>query len=185
MLIQETLYSAEEFFHIAQLPENATRQLELEDGVIVEMPSSSKLNTVTALRIATFINSYVMSHNLGVVSGADGGYRLSPTRVRQPDVGFVSQKHSIDLKDGVVFEIPPDLAVEVVSPTEDVFKKANEYLAAGTRLVWAVYTEDKTVYAMRLDERGRLSSQGHSIDDTLLGEDVLPGFSLPVRDIFP
>jgi Uma2 family endonuclease len=85
---------------------------------------------------------------------------------------------------GVDFDGAPDLAVEVVSPDEDIFKKAREYLNAGARIVWAVYAEEQTVYVMRLDAQGTLTSVPFGINDTLDGGDVLPGFTLPVRDIF-
>jgi Uma2 family endonuclease len=103
--------------------------------------------------------------------------------VRQPDVGFISKSRQPELPKQ--FEMAPDLAVEIVSPDEDVFKKANEYLRAGTRLVWAVYTDEQTVYVMQLDEDGALRSVVYGIQSVLDGGDVLPEFTLPVREIFP
>jgi Uma2 family endonuclease len=183
MAVQEKLYSAEEFWEIASLPENQERRLELEDGVIIDMGSSSPINTVTAMRIGHFLNVFVIPRDLGFVTGADGGFKLASKRVRLPDVGFISKKRISKLPKK--FEIAPDLAVEVVSPDEDIFKKANEYLRAGTRLVWAVYAEDRIVYVMTLNEVGAFVSLPYTINDTLDGGDVLPGFRLPVRDIFP
>jgi Uma2 family endonuclease len=72
-----------------------------------------------------------------------------------------------------------------VSPDEDIFKKANEYLRAGTKIVWAVYTDELRVYVLRLDDDGALRSVAYGIDATLDGGDVLPGFLLAVREIFP
>jgi Uma2 family endonuclease len=184
MALREKLYTADEFFEIARLPENEEKRLELEDGVIIEMGSSSRLNTVVAMRIGYFVNSHVIPNDLGYVTGPDGGFKLASGRVRRPDVGFISKRHGVVLE-GVEFTTAPDLAVEVVSPDEDVFKKANEYLRSGTKLVWAVYAEEKTVYVMRRDEQGGIHSVPFGIDDTLSGEDVLPGFSLPVSEIFP
>lgn len=184
MVLREKLYTADEFFEIAALPENEDRRFELEDGMIIEMASSRRINTVTGVRISTFINVFVMKHNLGYVSGADGGYRLNPHRVRRPDVGFISKRHGITLE-GVEFDIAPDLAVEIVSEDEDIFKKAREYLRAGTKLVWGVYADEKEVYVFTLSEDGDIHAQHFGIEDTLTGGDVLPGFTLPVRDIFP
>ncbi len=183
MALREKLYTAEEFFEIAGLPENDEKRLELDDGEIVEMAESSPKNTVTAMRIGTFINIFVMPHNLGYVTGADGGFKLEEKRVRQPDVAFISKKRVPKLPRR--FGIAPDLAVEVVSPDEDVFKKAREYLLAGTRLVWAVYTDEKTVYVFQLDADGSVRSKPFDIHATLDGGDVLPDFTLPVKDIFP
>lgn len=184
MIVREKLYTAEEFFELAMLPENAERRLELDDGEIVEVAGSSQINTVTAMRIGYFLNSHVIPGNLGYVTGADGGFKLGTHRARLPDVAFISKARHATLG-GADFPIAPDLAVEIVSPDEDVFKKVKEYIRAGTRIVWAVYTDEKTVDVFRPDEDGGLHVQPYGIDDTLNGGDVLPGFSLPVRDIFP
>ena len=183
MVTREKLYTFEEFWEVARLPENENRRLELEDGVIVEMGASSPINTVTAGRILHFMNAFVIPRSLGYVTGADGGFRLAPKRSRLPDVGFISKAKLPQLPKR--FDVPPDLAVEIVSEDEDIFKKAREYLLAGTKLVWAVYTDERTVHVMRLDEDGGLRSLPFGIDTVLDGEDVLPGFTLPVRDIFP
>jgi Uma2 family endonuclease len=183
MVTREKLYTFEEFWEVACLPENENRRLELEDGVIVEMGASSPINTVTAGRILHFMNAFVIPRDLGYVTGADGGFKLAPKRSRLPDVGFISKAKLPQLPKR--FDMPPDLAVELVSEDEDIFKKALEYLTAGTKLVWAVYALEKIVHVMRLDEDGGLRSLPYSVDSILDGEDVLPGFSLPVRDIFP
>ncbi len=184
MVLREKTYTAEEFFEIARLPENEEKRLELDDGVIVDMGSSSRVNTITAMRIAYFLNAHVIPNRLGFVTGPDGGFKLASGRVRRPDVGFIARSHEIELV-GVEFDFAPDLAVEVVSPDEDVFKKANEYLRSGGQLVWAVYTDEQMVYVMRLSADGSLLSTPFGMNDTLDGGDVLPHFTLPVRDIFP
>ena len=183
MVLLEKLYTADEFFEIVQLPENDEKRLELDDGEIIEMAASSPANTVIAARIGYFLNAFVIPNNLGYVTGADGGFLLSERRVRQPDAAFISKDRVPKLPKH--FNIAPDLAVAVVSQDEDVFKKANEYLRAGTRLVWAVYGDEQRVYVMRLAENGSIYSTPHGVDDTLDGGDVLPGFTLPVQDIFP
>lgn len=183
MAVAERRYTAEEFWEIAALPENENRRLELEDGVIVDMGESSPTNSVIAGRFIYFLNAFVIPKNLGFVTSPDGGYKLTSGRVRQPDVAFISRARMPELPDR--FRIAPDLAVEIVSPREDILKKAYEYFDAGTQLVWAVYAEVKTVIVFQLDDDGILHGQRLDIDDTLDGGDVLPGFSLPVKDIFP
>jgi Uma2 family endonuclease len=64
MLLREQVYTFDEYLEIAHLPENEDRRLELEDGIIVEMAGSSPLNTVTAMRIGHFLNSFVIPRNL-------------------------------------------------------------------------------------------------------------------------
>lgn len=183
MVVKEQLYTVEEFWGIARLPENEGRRLELEDGVIVDVGASSPINTVTAMRIGHFFNAFVIPHDLGYVTGADGGFKLGVRRSRQPDVGFISKSRMPELPRE--FKIAPDIAVEVVSEHEDIFKKAREYLQAGTRFVWAVYPDEKVVYVCTLDDDGSLRWQPFDINSTLNGGDVLPGFTLPVQEIFP
>ncbi len=183
MAVAERRYTAEEFWEIAALPENEHRRLELEDGAIVDMGESRPINTIIAGRVLYFINAFVIPRDLGYVTGADGGFKLSNGNVRLPDVGFISKQRlsAIPKK----FRIAPDLAVEVVSNREDILKKVYEYLDSGTRLVWAVYAEDKTVIVFQFDEAGGLRGQRLDVKGTLDGGDVLPGFTLPVNDIFP
>lgn len=183
MVVREKLYTAEEFFEIAALPENDDKRLELDGGMIVEIAESKPINTVTAGRVLHFLNAFVIPRDLGYVSGADGGFKLADKRVRQPDVGFISKTRMPSLPKR--FSIPPDLAVEIVSEDEDIFKKAREYLSSGTRIVWAVYADERIVYVMTLNENGAILSLPFTENDTLDGGDVLPDFTLLVRDIFP
>lgn len=180
MFTREKLYTAEEFFELARLPENENRRLELDNGVIVEMASLRPINTVIATRISHFLNAHVIPNNLGYVAGADGGFKLANGRVRQPDVAFVSIARYPTLP--IEFHSAPDLAVEVVLPHEDVLKKVDEYLASGTHLIWAIYPDEQIVHVFRQTEP---RWQTLTIQDTLSGENVLPDFSLDIKDIFP
>ena len=76
MTLGEKLYTAEEFFEIAALPENDEKRLELDNGVMVDMGSWSRLNTVTAMRIGHFLNAFVIPRSLGYIRGADGGFKM-------------------------------------------------------------------------------------------------------------
>jgi Uma2 family endonuclease len=185
MVVRERLYTIEEFWELVRLPENQEKRLEWEDGVVIDMGSSSRLNTVTAMRIAHFMSNHVIPNNLGFITGADAGYYLKALkRVRQPDVAFIAKSHGV-LLEGVEFDIAPDIAVEVVSPDEDIHKKAREYLLSGTAFVWAIYAQDKAVYVMTLNNKGAVMSLPFTGDDILDGGEVLPGFRLAVKDIFP
>ena len=183
MVSREQFYTIEEFLEYASLPENEHRRLELEDGEIIEMASSSPINTIVAGRIIHFLNAHVIPNDLGYVTVPDGGYKLGEHTNRQPDTAFIKKDRlpTIPKK----FNFAPDLAVEVVSANEDVLKKVNEYLGAGTSIVWAVYCDEKKVYVFTLDAQKNLLGEPKGINDTLTGGNVLPNFSLPVRDIFP
>jgi Uma2 family endonuclease len=183
MAPREKLYTADEFFEFGALPENDDKRFELDNGRIIRIGYATPFASITGARIGSFLNSFVLPRDLGYVAGANGAFRLADNCVRMPNVAYISKARMLKIPKRL--EIAPDLAVEVVSPDEDIFKKANEYLQAGTKIVWAVYTDELRVYVLRLDDDGALRSVAYGIDATLDGGDVLPGFSLPVRDVFP
>lgn len=180
MAIQQPLMTADDFFEWVNLPENDNRRFELDDGMMIEMPPSSPLNTVVAQRISYFLSNHVLPRDLGYITGPDVGFQLGAGHVRQPDVAFIAKSRLPELPSR--FEIAPDLAVEVVSPNEDVLKKTREYLSAGTTLVWAVYPHEQIVEVFRAESPRWQTLTG---DDTLDGGDILPDFSVPVRELFP
>ncbi len=178
-------YSIDEFIKIAQQPENEHRHLELIEGEIVEMPPSSKRNTILAARFVRLIGNYVDENNLGYVSGADGGYKVGENYL-QPDCAFIASARIQNL-DGVYFETAPNLAVEVISESESsvrVLGKARLYLQSGTQAVWAVYPEEQVVHVHRQNNAGELVTVILERDATLTGGDALPEFSLPLSALF-
>jgi Uma2 family endonuclease len=135
---------------------------------------------------AFVLKSYVKTHRLGSVVGAETGFILArtPDTVRGADAAFVSAERVARQKNKEkFFDGPPDLAVEVVSPNDkdvEVEEKILDYLQAGTRLLWIVYPRTQTIYVYRSLEDVQILT----IEDTLEGYNVLPGFSVPVREIF-
>ncbi|MBL8153323.1 MAG: Uma2 family endonuclease [Anaerolineae bacterium] len=184
MTLREKLYSFDEFWEIINLPENADRRFELDEGVIVDVGPSSAINSVITGRLIYFLNAFVIPRNLGMVTTPDAGFKVGTRSYRQPDVAFISKRTSTSLA-GTYFTVAPDLAVEVVSEDEDIFRKAAEYLHAGTQIVWAVYAADRRVYVMTLNPDRVIESRLFTESDILDGGAVLPGFTLPVREIFP
>lgn len=162
-----------------------SKGLELVAGRIVEKSmgyDESKL----ALRIGVILANYCWEHGLGELAGADGGFQCFPNdphKVRKPDVSFVSQgRLPPDQEVGAYCRIPPDLAVEVISPNdlfEEVSAKVQEYLEAGVKRVWIV---DPVARQLQVHH----SSGGRilTINDELTDEEILPGFSCPLRRIF-
>jgi Uma2 family endonuclease len=179
----EALMTVEDFWEFVALPENQDQRFELDNGLLIEISPSRPFNSITAMRVAAALGNFVYPRDLGYITGPDGGYRVGPRKVRQPDVGYISKARLPGIP--ARFEIAPDLAVEIVSPDEDVLKKARDYLAAGTKAVWGVYSDEREVAVIRLGADGKITVEILGIDATLTCEDVLPGFALPVRDIFP
>lgn len=181
MLVSKKQYTAEEFEAIAALSENVDRRLELVDGEIIEVVSNAYASKIAALILGALV-FYLKGNPIGHVTGADGGYRVGNDDYI-PDVGYISKARLPDYPHDVAYlPLAPDLAVEVVSPSDSLKKvmdKVANYLAAQV-VVWVVYPADQEikVYAPGKQVKTR------GVDDVLEGGDVLPGFTLAVRDIF-
>ncbi|MEO8606376.1 MAG: Uma2 family endonuclease [Chloroflexota bacterium] len=180
-------YTLEDLRAIEALPENADKYFELINGEIHEVATPSPLHNFIVAQIVFFLLTFVRTHNLGFVFGDATSYTLANGDELIPDASFISkERQALPLPSK--FYIAPDLAVEVVSPSNqerEMLNKAESYLQSGTRLVWIIYPKTQIVDAIRLTEQGKLSVQKIAFDGALDGEDVLPGFSLPVKDIFP
>ena len=159
---------------------------ELIDGELVEREMGQKSDSIAATCLM-FIARFVREHSVGLVNGAQGSYQIfpdAPTKVRIPDVSFTRRER---LPQGGPADghgrVAPDLVVEVVSPNdeaEDVERKINDFFRAGVPLIWVVYPDTRTVVVFRADGSG----QRLKVGDVLDGEGILPGFRLPVADIF-
>jgi Uma2 family endonuclease len=168
-----------------QLPDDG-RKRELVTGELIHMPPSGFLHGKVAMTLGSLLRDYVMNHSLGVVCAAETGFKLqqNPDTIRAPDVAFVAQKR-IPSEGGPEGFWPgaPDLAVEVVSPYDrfdTVLEKVEEYLAAGTCLVWVVLPRIQAVMVYRSAHEAKIL-RGEA---ELNGEEVLPGFTCRVAEIF-
>ena len=105
---------------------------------------------------------------------------------RRPDVAFVSAhrwSHGKRYRTGNALAVVPDLAVEVLSPTEfviDVGSKIDEYFSAGIRQVWIVWPERRQIYVFK----SKRAIDVFEYSDTLSGDDIIPGFTMPLSDLF-
>lgn len=168
------------------MPDDGIRR-ELVDGEIREMVPAGWEHSVVAANLASDLNVFVRKNKLGAVGTADPTFRLStdPDTVRVPDVAFV-RRERLQAAGGAIKGFvngAPDLAVEVVSPNDrysEVRAKVREYLAAGTAMVIVLDSEDRSATVYR---PGRAPLE-LTEDDVLDGGDVVPGWTLPVRDIF-
>jgi Uma2 family endonuclease len=170
------------FRAFVSLPEHRERLFELIDGEIVEKMGSFTPSRIAAW-IATFINIYLMQNPIGYVTGADGTYLVSDAHALMPDVGFISKARLPQTPEREV-QGAPDLAVEIRSPNDskrELRRKAELYMRFGTKMVWLVFPETRQVEVYLPDQDVRELG----IDDTLDGGDILPGFALPIRQLFP
>ncbi|HEX6107389.1 MAG TPA: Uma2 family endonuclease [Gemmatimonadales bacterium] len=173
--------TAEELF---QYPD--AKYLELVRGVprVCEPPGG--VHGMIAGRLMSRLGDYVERRRLGTVL-VEAGYVLQrgPDTVRGPDVSFISAARLPPERIPEAF-IPgaPDLAVEILSPSSrwaEVEEKLADYFAAGARLVWVVDPAARRVIVRHPDRPARVVAAG----DTLDGEDVVPGFAVPVAELFP
>lgn len=174
--------SAERYYTLPEIPGYRD---ELVAGEVIREPMPSFGHGATALRIAHLLTGHVDRNRLGMALG-ECGYvlRRNPDTVRGPDASFVSSERlaAWDAR-GPFFEGAPDLAVEVLSPSNtrrEIAEKVSQYLAAGGREVWVADPKTRRITVHRPDERPRELGP----DDTLDGGDLLPGFTVPVAELF-
>jgi Uma2 family endonuclease len=169
---------------VIEIERRENRVCELVEGVLVEKATGFREGFLTGfllLRLRLFVDPI----NLGLVNGADGMMQIFPGLVRIPDVAFASWSRFPDgrVPEEAVPHLVPDLAVEVLSrgnTRREMDRKVDEYFAAGVRLVWLVNPKNRTVAVYTSKNQVRTLSEA----DTLDGGDVLPGFTLPLRELF-
>jgi Uma2 family endonuclease len=186
MVFQERVYTVEDLREIEQLPGNENKQFELIRGVIVEMARAKPIHNAIISRVFMPLSTYVYSNKLGEAFGDGQNYVLTREDEFIPDVSFVSKERYPSIPDE--YREAPDLAIEVISPSNsepEISYKVEIYLRFGSRLVWTIYPKEKVVRVHRLQSDGSVNTRKIDLNGTLDGEDVLPGFKLRVRDIFP
>ena len=161
-------------------------RFDLIDGNLVERSMGAE-SSLIATTLIFLLAQHVKTNGLGRVFAPDCGYQIFPTRpkrVRFPDGSFVARGRLPDDRTPLGhIRIPPDLAIEVVSPNDlayEVEEKIEEYLEAGVKLMWVVYPNTQRVLVFRL--QGPTTRLG--TDDDLSGDDVIPGFTCRVAELF-
>jgi Uma2 family endonuclease len=163
------------------MPDDGMRH-ELVKGELITMSRAGFEHGAITNAIARHLGNFVADHRLGIVLSSDTGFILSrdPDTVRAPDVSFVRRERVV--KTRKFFSGAPDVAVEVISPSDtysDVMTKVGEYLRGGTSMVVIIEPAAQCATVRPPDGRAELT-----IDDTLDGGDVVPGWKLPLRELF-
>ena len=177
---QATLMTAEDLL-ANPVPHKCT---ELVAGRILVREPPGYRHGYVASQLLTTIGIHVRAHKLGQVLAAETGFTLfrNPDTVRAPDVAFIrAERVPSPLPTGYA-EFAPDLAVEVLSPSDRagrVLAKVGDWIDAGALLVWIVDPERRIARVYRADG----SQAVLTADDVLDGEDVLPGFSIGLADV--
>lgn len=180
----QPLVTADDLWSIPDPP--GSSQYELVRGVLVEASLSSTRSNEVAIEVARRIGNHVREHKLGRFGGCEGGFTLQrgPDTVRAPDVWFVrGERVPAGRMPDRFFEGVPDLAVEVLSPSDrqgEIWRRIADYVDAGTPLIWVLDPKTESAVALPHDEMPVIIPA----DGVLDGGDILPGFVLPLRDVF-
>lgn len=169
---------------VIRIESEENRLFELVDGVLVEKAMRAK-QSLLATELSFLLKLFLREQNLGVVLGADGMMRLRSRLVRIPDVSFISwdQMPRGEFPEEPIPDLYPDLAVEVLSESNtprEIARKLEEYFEAGCRLAWIINPETRTADAYTAPDHCTHLRASQSLD----GGDVLPGFKLPLKELF-
>ncbi len=177
-----TRFTAE---NLAELPNDGQRR-ELVNGVVRMMSPAGGRHGHVAQRLCRFLANHVEPKGLGLVFAAETGFILArnPDTVRAPDVAFVQQGRIQSPQDLLGFvPLAPDLVAEVISPSDrfsDVEEKSAFWIQSGVRGVLIVDPENRTV---RIHRSARQMELLHESDE-LVVDDIVPGWRLPIADLF-
>lgn len=158
--------------------------VELSDGELIMMSPATETHQRVLMALFLKMHAFIEAEKLGTIRFAPLPVRLWPDKIRKPDILFVSNEHADRI--GEKFYGPPDLVVEVVSPSTrhaDRVEKFTEYAAAGIPEYWLVDPEDQTVEVFTLQERAYVLEIKVELGESARSQ-VLEGFSVPVDEVF-
>ena len=171
--VTSTAMTVEQF---SRLPRDGVRH-EMNAGELITMPPPKSLHSLVMLAVLERLQVYLKDHPVGRAI-PEAGYVLSrqPLTIRQPDVSVLSKERIQATEEDSYFEGAPELAVEIVSPSDsadDLQLKIQQYLGAGAQWVWVLYPKTQSVNVW--DANGARMFGG---------DDILPGFALKVSELF-
>lgn len=176
----KVLLTAEEFDNY---PFEEDKRYELDEGELIEMTRPAYKHNRILQRLLVDLEVYFRANPIGEALLSENLYALSPSTRRSPDVAVILGDHRAELWNAKVIAIIPDIAAEVLSPSETprmILRKLRQYFIAGVKEVWLLDPETKTVEVWT---GPRLPEQELTEADTLTSA-LLPGFSLPLEPLF-
>lgn len=167
--------------YLLRLPNNPGSKWELVEGKLQEVPTTGKHD-----QIVIWLGYIMMPYgiDLGMLTASQAGFRMVGGNLRVPDFGFTRYDRfpNSEVPDGFI-EFAPDLAVEIISPSEepaDMARKVHEYFEAGSEQVWHMFPETQTVTVFHSPS----DSVTYQPEDELDLSDILPGFRSRVSELF-
>lgn len=176
----KTILSLEQF---EQLPDDGLLH-ELDEGDLVVMPPPKPRHGTVLLTLGNLLKEFLRKTPAGSVTTQIGFLlKQEPATVRAPDVAFLRGTRAQLALSNEYIEGAPDLAVEIVSPSDSasqMMRKVNQYLRSGGHTVWVVYPESRQAHVFEAAGTSRVLGE----DQTLDAPNLLPGFSVPVKNLF-
>jgi Uma2 family endonuclease len=161
------------------------KQVELVRGRLIVREPPGTRHGVIAAKLGYLLSAFVHQHARGVVCAQGTGFKIAsnPDTVRAPDVAFVAAEQATQIPSRGYAPFAPDLLAEILSPDDrpgEVLAKVGDWLEAGSRLVWLIDPLRAAVHVYRSDGSMTILAEHDMLD----GENVLPGFTCPVTDLF-
>jgi Uma2 family endonuclease len=181
-IVVSKIWTDEEFM---ALPDDG-HHYEIINGELIDMGNSGALHGYVCSTLMILLGGYVRQHNLGAMLDSSTAFKMKNGNKRSPDIAFFAKERlqGIAVLPSGYLEGAPDLAVEVLSPgntVEEINDKLTEYFDNGSRLVWVINPTQHYVLVYRsAQEPDRLLKGKDSLD----GEEVIPGFTLAIADLF-
>ena len=183
---QNRTYTRDDLNALYALPENKDKRFELVNGVLIEVPPPKHIHSWIASTLTELLMLFIAQHRIGKVYTDTTGYNLPDGSVVMPDLSFVANERLIPPE--IEMDFAPDLAIEVVSPSNlptEMRDKVRSFLTSGTQQVWVIYPNEREIDVATLQADGSIAYKTYRMSDTLTGGDVLPGFAVAVAEIFP
>ena len=180
MRAARTLLSAEEFDNY---PFEEDKRYELDEGELIEMTRPAYRHNRVLGRLFNRLTNYFDANQLGEALISENLYALSPSTRRSPDVAVILGDRHEELKDAKVIHVIPDIAAEVLSPSEtttSIHRKLKQYFEAGVKEVWLINPADRTVEVWT----GPTLPEPALSGDESVTSALLPGFTLALADLF-
>lgn len=180
-ITSEKIWTDEEFM---ALPDDGNRY-EIVNGELVIMANSGMEHGYLATILTRSLANHIFTEKLGVLCDSSTAFKMKSGNKRSPDISFIAKERLQGLKrlPKGFFEGAPDLAVEIISPSntfEEIHNKLVEYFDSGCSLAWVINPDEQSALIYRQPQPDRLLK----ISDNLEGEKIIPGFTMPLSNLF-
>lgn len=188
MATQERVYTVDDVWRLESQPDDRAEKYYLIDGELLIKRAPTELHGDVAVRLSAYLFLFVGEHDLGRVTSEVGFHPPGDRHTALlPDVAFTGKSRTAQPARSSYVPYMPDLAVEIVSPSQSLAqarRKAEVYLRHGAAIVWLVDPSEKSAEVWRHGTDGAPVSERIAVAGELTGEDILPGFRLPLARIF-